>query len=79
MPSSMFASMGPLRLRRSRLLQDITLTGDFGPQGPGTVDVQFLNDAWGGTSATDRNVQSIDVNGTATFNINHTAPPKIMG
>jgi hypothetical protein len=71
----------------------------------------FLNDAWGGTAATDRNlyVQSIDVNGvhfagntalnnaanheesldpsaavmaingTADFNIDHTAPPQIIG
>jgi endoglucanase len=46
-------------------VQDITLTGDFGTQGPGTVDVQFLNDAWGGSAAADRNlyVESIDVNG----------------
>jgi beta-glucanase (GH16 family) len=45
--------------------QDITLTGDFGSTGPGKVDIQFTNDAWGGTAATDRNlyVQSIDVNG----------------
>jgi hypothetical protein len=88
-------------------VDDITITGDFGAQGPGTVDIQFLNDAYGGTPSTDRNlyVQSIDVNGvhfqgntasndaanghqaddpsaavmdingTATFNINHTAPP----
>jgi beta-glucanase (GH16 family) len=44
--------------------QDITLTGDFGTTGPGKVDVVFLNDAWGGTAAADRNlyVQSIDVN-----------------
>jgi hypothetical protein len=92
-------------------VQDITITGDFGAQGPGTVDVQFLNDAWGGTASTDRNlyVQGIDVNGvhfagntaidnaangheaddptaavmdingTAEFAINHTAPPAIMG
>jgi beta-glucanase (GH16 family) len=45
--------------------QDVTLTGDFGSTGPGKVDIQFTNDAWGGTAATDRNlyVQSIDVNG----------------
>jgi beta-glucanase (GH16 family) len=92
-------------------VQDITLSGDFGAQGPGHVDVVFLNDAWGGTAATDRNlyVQSIDVNGvhlagssavnnaanheealdpsaavmaidgTADFNLNHTAPPQIIG
>jgi hypothetical protein len=92
-------------------VQDITLTGDFGPQGPDKIDITFLNDAWGGTSATDRNlyVESLDingvhfagntaannaanggeatdptaavmdVNGTATFNIAHTAPVEIMG
>ncbi|MGE5537733.1 MAG: carbohydrate-binding domain-containing protein [Gemmatimonas sp.] len=90
-------------------VQDITLSGDFGAQGPGKVDVVFLNDAWGGTAATDRNlyVYSIDVNGhsfagtsaannaangmsapdaaimaidgTLDFNINHTAPPAIIG
>jgi beta-glucanase (GH16 family) len=92
-------------------VQDITLSGDFGAQGPGAVDVVFLNDAWGGSAATDRNlyVQSIDVNGvhfagntaandaanheealdpsaavmaingTASFAINHTAPPEIVG
>jgi beta-glucanase (GH16 family) len=45
--------------------QAITLTGDFGATGPSHVSVQFLNDTWGGTAATDRNlyVQSIDVNG----------------
>jgi hypothetical protein len=91
-------------------VDDITITGDFGTQGPGTIDIQFLNDAWGGSADTDRNlyVQSIDVNGvhfqgntadndaanghqaddpsaavmdidgTATFHIDHTAPP-LMG
>jgi hypothetical protein len=45
--------------------QDVTLTSDFGSTGPGKVDIQFVNDAWGGTATTDRNlyVQSIDVNG----------------
>jgi hypothetical protein len=92
-------------------VQDFTISGDFGAQGPDHVDVVFLNDAWGGTAATDRNlyVQSIDVNGvhfagntalnnaanheesldpsaavmaingTADFNIDHTAPPQIIG
>jgi endoglucanase len=90
--------------------ETINITGDFGTQGPGTIDIQFLNDAWGGSADADRNlyVQSIDVNGvhfqgntatntaanggevtdptaavmdingTATFHIDHTAPP-IMG
>jgi hypothetical protein len=93
-------------------VQDVTLTGDFGPNGPDTVAISFINDTWGGTPDTDRNlyVQSIDVNGvhfqgntadnnaanggeasdpsaavmdingTAEFNVNHTAPPpEIMG
>jgi hypothetical protein len=92
-------------------VQDITLTGNFGAQGPGKIDITFLNDAYGGTSATDRNlyVESLDinsvhfagntaannaangaqtadltaavmdVNGTAEFNIAHTAPVEIMG
>jgi hypothetical protein len=92
-------------------VQDFTISGNFGAQGPGHVDVVFLNDAWGGTAATDRNlyVQSIDVNGVhfagntavnnaanheesldpsaavmaingdASFLINHTAPPQIIG
>jgi hypothetical protein len=29
-------------------VQDITITGDFGSQEPGPVDVTFVNDAWGG-------------------------------
>jgi endoglucanase len=46
-------------------VQDITLVGNFGSTGPGKVDVNFINDAWGGSATTDRNlyVQSIDVNG----------------
>jgi hypothetical protein len=47
-------------------VQDVTLTGDFGSAGPGSVGVHFLNDAWGGTADADRNlyVQGLDVNGT---------------
>lgn len=91
--------------------QDITITGDFGTQGPNTIDIQFLNDAYGGTASTDRNLYIpsldingvhfdgntaannaanghagddltaavMDINGTATFNIAHTAPPELMG
>ena len=88
-------------------VQDITLTGDFGKFGPDKIDITFLNDAWAGSAATDRNmyIESLDVNGvhflgntalnnatnnmpankdstaaamyingTAEFNINHTAP-----
>ena len=35
--------------------QDFTFTGSFGA-GPHDVGVSFLNDAWGGTAATDRNL-----------------------
>ncbi|MGE5538016.1 MAG: carbohydrate-binding domain-containing protein, partial [Gemmatimonas sp.] len=45
--------------------QDVTLTGDFGSLGPNKVSVEFVNDAWGGTAQTDRNlyVDYVDVNG----------------
>jgi hypothetical protein len=45
--------------------QDLSFSGNFGT-GSHTVGVQFLNDAYGGTAATDRNlyVNGIDVNGT---------------
>ena len=54
-------------LHASGQSQNITLTGNFGP-GPQTVAVQFINDAWGGTAATDRNlyVNSITYDGTTT-------------
>jgi len=44
-------------------VQNITITGDYGLLGPDTVEVQFLNDAYGGTPSTDRNlyVQGIGV------------------
>jgi endoglucanase len=47
--------------------QNITLTGNFGA-GPHKVAVEFINDAWGGTAATDRNlyVNSITYDGTTT-------------
>jgi Ca2+-binding RTX toxin-like protein len=35
--------------------QDFVFTGDFGG-GPHTVEVDFVNDAWGGTPSTDRNL-----------------------
>jgi beta-glucanase (GH16 family) len=45
------------------LWQDIALTGNFGA-GPHTVDINFINDAWGGTASADRNlyVQAIGLN-----------------
>lgn len=88
--------------------QDITLTGDFGSLGPDKISFQFLNDAWGGSPSSDRNlyIQSIDVNGvhfpgnvasndaanggtatdaaimmvdgTATFDVHHSAPPDAL-
>jgi hypothetical protein len=47
-------------------VQNLTITGDYGALGPTTVAIQFINDAWGGTADTDRNlyVQGIDVNGS---------------
>lgn len=46
-------------------VQDITLSGDFGNLGPNKIDITFLNDGWGGSSATDRNlyIESFDING----------------
>lgn len=47
--------------------QTITVAGDLGAN-PGTVTVGFLNDAWGGSATTDRNlyVNSLTMNG-ATY------------
>jgi beta-glucanase (GH16 family) len=44
--------------------QDVTVDGTFAA-GPHTVDVQFINDNYGGTASTDRNlyVQSVSLNG----------------
>lgn len=42
-------------LHASGTSQDFTFTGSFGA-GPHDVGVSFLNDAWGGTAATDRNL-----------------------
>lgn len=41
--------------------QEFTFTGDFGP-GEHKLSVKFLNDEWGGTPATDRNLYVVDVN-----------------
>jgi Ca2+-binding RTX toxin-like protein len=45
--------------------QEFDITGDMGANGPATVAINFLNDAWGGTASTDRNmyVNHIEVNG----------------
>ena len=42
-------------LRASGTYDTVTVLGDFTP-GPHTVAVDFLNDAWGGTPETDRNL-----------------------
>src|SRR3954468_2304588 len=44
----------------------VTVLGNF-PAGPHTLAVTFLNDAWGGTLETDRNlyVEGIALNGVA--------------
>jgi predicted Zn-dependent protease len=46
-------------------VQNFSFQGAFGP-GPHNVAISFINDAWGGTSSTDRNlyVNAIDYNGT---------------
>jgi endoglucanase len=91
-------------------VEDVTITGAFGSSGPSVIDVVFLNDAWGGSADTDRNlyVQSVDINGvhfdgntainnaanggestdqmaavmdingTASFHIDHNAPPLLL-
>ncbi len=68
--------------------QDVTLTGAFGATAH-TIGVQFLNDAWGGTPQTDRNLyvdgmtldgsavagsdRVQDANGTATVQLGQPA------
>jgi predicted xylan-binding protein with Ca-dependent carbohydrate-binding module/glycosyl hydrolase family 16 len=42
-------------LKSSGQSDTLTLRGDWGP-GEHKVEVEFLNDAWGGTAATDRNL-----------------------
>lgn len=67
----------------------VTIRGDWGP-GAHRVEVQFLNDAWGGTAQTDRNLQlegatyngtelaganlRFGMNGTQAFSFTETAP-----
>ncbi len=48
-------------------VQDFTVNGSFGA-GPHTVSVDFINDAYGGSATTDRNmyVSSISYDGTTT-------------
>lgn len=56
-------------LRDAGQSQDFSIKGNFGSSAH-TVGVTFLNDAWGGTAATDRNlfVDSMDFNGTRVAN-----------
>lgn len=56
-------------LHGSGQTQAVTVSGAFGA-GPHVVGVSFVNDAWGGTAASDRNlyVNGIDINGTAVGN-----------
>jgi beta-glucanase (GH16 family) len=53
-------------LRSRGEFDTLTLRGDWGP-GAHDVEVEFLNDAWGGTAATDRNlfVEGATYNGEA--------------
>ncbi len=54
-------------LRSSGQTQNVVLKGDWGP-GPHSVGVQFLNDAYGGTPSTDRNlhVEAVSMNGVTS-------------
>ena len=47
-------------------VQDVALSGNWGG-GPHTVAISFINDAWGGSAATDRNlyVNSVSYDGRA--------------
>jgi beta-glucanase (GH16 family) len=75
---------------RAGAWQDVVVTGDFGSAGPQKVEVKFVNDAWGGSASTDRNmyVDWVDVNGhrfegeNASFNsasLKTSATEAIMG
>jgi hypothetical protein len=46
--------------------QDVSIAGNWGV-GPHTIGISFVNDAWGGTAATDRNlyVNSVTYDGAA--------------
>ncbi len=46
--------------------ENFTVTGQFGGAGPHDLAVTFLNDAWGGTPSTDRNlyVDGVELDGT---------------
>ena len=63
---SLGAAQSVTALHGAGRTQDFTFTGAFGA-GPHQVGVSFVNDAWGGTAATDRNlyVDGASLNGTA--------------
>jgi Ca-dependent carbohydrate-binding module xylan-binding/RTX calcium-binding nonapeptide repeat (4 copies) len=52
-------------LHSSGQWQEFDLTADLGSTGPSQVVINFVNDAWGGTDATDRNlyIEQIAVSG----------------
>ena len=52
-------------LHSQNQVQAFTLNGDFGP-GAHTVTADFLNDAYGGTSSTDRNIYVDNISAGAT-------------
>jgi Ca2+-binding RTX toxin-like protein len=54
---------GPQRVTASHAagqVNEFAVSGAFGP-GPHTVAINFINDAWGGTPATDRNLYVHDI------------------
>ena len=61
--------------------QTVTLTGQWGP-GAHDVGVQFINDAWGGTAATDRNLYvgrvTLDGQASAASRSRRTRPARRM-
>ena len=63
---SLGAAQSVTALHGAGRTQDFTFTGAFGA-GPHQVGVSFVNDAWGGTASTDRNlyVDGASLNGTA--------------
>ena len=72
--------------------QDVAIGGSWG-SGAHTVGVTFINDAWGGTSSTDRNLYidkvtydgrtvsgtpaALGMNGTANFAVPSVTPPPV--
>jgi len=63
---SLGAAQSVTALHGAGKTQDFAFSGSFGT-GPHQVAVSFINDAWGGTAATDRNlyVDGVSLNGAA--------------